>query len=324
MFIVGDLHVNKQTEKVKSNESLPPKVNVIITAYNMKDYLKETVDSVLRQDYPNLEIIVADDCSTDGTQEMMKQYDENPKVKYIRNEVNLGSRMNGQKLLHEHADSKYILGINHDDYLMQDNYISKAVALFEENPNVSLVFANLYFLDVDSGHLRPITQDISAITKGIDYFLNYETGRYPHITSVLTSMYRREDAIRMGCFLEKSECQDLFLYFKLMLIGDIGFIPDHVGVYRFHKKSLTFNIPPENDYGTIEDLEELYDYALKIGLDKNKLEEWLMIRIYKFVHWRFEIMWFNNQKSNALQLLTSISESYPLAFNWITNRLHWQ
>ncbi|ENQ3107514.1 glycosyltransferase family 2 protein [Bacillus cereus] len=67
MFIVGDLHVNKQTEKVKSNESLPPKVNVIITTYNMKDYLKETVDCVLRQDYPNLEIIVADDCSTDST-----------------------------------------------------------------------------------------------------------------------------------------------------------------------------------------------------------------------------------------------------------------
>jgi len=42
------------------------------------------------------------------------------------------------------------------------------------------------------------------------------------------------------------------------------------------------------------------------------------------VNWRFEIMWFNNQKSNALHLLTSISESYPLAFNWVTNRLYWQ
>ncbi|WP_196810751.1 glycosyltransferase family 2 protein [Bacillus sp. 123MFChir2] len=212
---MSDLHAIKQTEKVMSNESLPPKVNVIIPAYNMKDYLKETVDSVLRQDYPNLEIIVADDCSTDGTQEMMKQYDQNPKVKYIRNEVNLGSRMNGQKLLHEHADSKYILGINHDDYLTQDNYISKAVSLFEENPNVSLVFANLYFLNVSLGELSPITQDIPKITNGIDYFLNYQSDRYPHITSVLTSVYRREDAIRMGCFLRKIRMPGLIFVFQI-------------------------------------------------------------------------------------------------------------
>ncbi|PEA56112.1 hypothetical protein CON64_05665 [Bacillus pseudomycoides] len=321
---MSNVDSNKQIDKEINHDIFPPKVNVIIAAYNMKEYLKETVDSVLRQDYPNLEIIVADDCSTDGTQEMMKRYEENPKVKYIRNEVNLGSRVNGRKLLHEHADGKYILCINHDDYLTQNNYISRAVALLEENPNVSLVFANLYFLDVDSGDLRPITQDIPTITKGIDYFLNYETGSYPHITSILTSVFRREDAVRMRCFMEKSECQDLFLYLKLMLIGDIGFITDHVGVYRFHKNSLSFNMPTKGDYGTIEDLEELYVYALELGLDKSQLAEWLTIRVYKYVNWRFEIMWFNNQKSSALQLLTSISEKHPLVFYWITNRLHWE
>ncbi|ENQ3107511.1 glycosyltransferase family 2 protein [Bacillus cereus] len=321
---MSNLDSNKQIAKVINHDICTPKVNVIIAAYNMKDYLKETVDSVLRQDYPHLEIIVADDCSNDGTQEMMKRYEENPKVKYIRNEVNLGSRMNGRKLLHEHADGKYILCVNHDDYLTQNNYISKAVALLEENPNVSLVFANLYFLDVDSGDLRPITQDIPTITNGMDYFLNYETGSYPHITSILTSVFRREDAIRMRCFMEKSECQDLFLYLKLMLIGDIGFIADHVGVYRFHKNSLSFNMPTKGDYGTIEDLEELYVYALELGLDKSQLDEWLTIRVYKYVNWRFEIMWFNNQKSSALQLLTSISEKHPLVFYWITNRLHWE
>ncbi|SFC31446.1 Glycosyltransferase, GT2 family [Bacillus sp. 491mf] len=321
---MSNLDSNKQIDKVINYANSLPKVNVIIAAYNMKEYLKETVDSVLRQDYPNLEIIVADDCSIDGTQDMMKRYDENPKVRYIRNEVNLGSRMNGRKLLHEHADGKYILCINHDDYLTQNNYISKAVALLEENPNVSLVFANLHFLDVDSGDLRPITQDIPTITKGSDYFLNYETGSYPHITSILTSVFRREDAIRMRCFMEKSECQDLFLYLKLMLIGDVGFITDHVGVYRFHKNSLSFNMPTEGDYGTIEDFEELYVYALELGLEKSQLAEWLTIRVYKYVNWRFEIMWFNNQKSNALQLLTSISEKQPLVFYWITNRLHWE
>jgi len=323
MLFVSELHVNKQTEKIMGKDALLPKVNVIIAAYNMKDYLKEAVDSVLRQDYPNLEVIVADDCSTDSTEEMMKQYEGNPKVKYIRNEVNLGSRMNSQKLLHEYADGKYILGINHDDYLTKDDYIGRAVTFLEENSNVSLVFANLNILHVSSGEVYPVTKDIPKITNGIDYFLNYETNRYPHITSVLTSVYRREDAIRMGCFLEKSECQDLFLYLKLMLVGDVGFIADHVGVYRLHENSLSFNMPLESDYGTIEDLEELYSYALERQLNPEKLEQWLIGRIYWFVQWRFETMWLNGQKNNALQLLMSISESYPLAFNWITGRLHW-
>ncbi|PIE96001.1 glycosyltransferase family 2 protein [Bacillus fungorum] len=321
------LRVNDRISKLESEKQIfktsTPKVSVIIPTYNMKDYLQEAINSVLRQDYENIEIIVSDDCSSDGTEEMMKQYNHNSKVRYIRNTVNLGPKENGRKLLYELSDGTYILGINHDDYLTQNNYISKAVSLLEENPNVSLVFANLKLLFTKSGKVEYTNVDIPPITNGIDYFLNYETERYPHITSVLTSMYRREDAIKRNCFLEDTECQDLFLYLNLMLLGDVAFISDYVGVYRIHANSLSSNMPRDTDLSTIQELEKLHDKALNMGLDDTKLQQWLLNRIYVFVHWRFSNMW-NKDRQNALRLLTSIAESYPMVFNTIANQLHWK
>lgn len=302
-----------------------PKVSVLIPTYNMKEYLKQAIDSVLSQDYSNLEIIVSDDCSTDGTDEMMKQYYQmNPKVKYFRNEVNLGARKNGQRLLYDLADGTYILGLNHDDYLIQNDYISKAVNLLEEYPNISLVFANLKIYNVKSGEIRETNIDIPTLTFGRDYFLNYEkSDRYPHITSVLTSIYRRKQAIQMKCLLEESECQDLFIYMKLMLIGDIAFIKDHVGVYRIHENSLSFNMPIEYDYSTLKELEELKEYALKLGLNQQRLDRWLLARVYVFVQWRFRNLWSKDKKS-AIRLLHEIVDEYPSVFNNILNHLYWR
>ncbi|CAM4367587.1 hypothetical protein BAMA_14680 [Bacillus manliponensis] len=316
-------HIKKASNKKLVSNTHSPKVSVIVASYNMKGYLQETVDSILRQDYKNIEIIVSDDCSTDGTDEMMKLYKNNSKVRYIRNSINLGAKENSRKLLYELAQGTYILGINHDDYLTQDDYISKAVTLLEENPNVSLVFANLKILHTSSGKISYTNVDIPKITNGIDYFLHYETERYPHITSVLTSMYRRKDALKRKCFLEETECQDLFLYLNMMLIGDIAFIPDYVGVYRIHENSISANMPMETDLSTITELEKLYDEAIHMDLDKAKLQQWLTNRVYAFIQWRFLSIWSKDRYS-ALQLLSSVFEIYPEVYHAIANRLHWK
>ena len=54
-----------------------PLVSVAIITFNQAEFLRECIESVLQQDYANLEIVVADDGSTDGTQEMLRDYDRN-------------------------------------------------------------------------------------------------------------------------------------------------------------------------------------------------------------------------------------------------------
>ena len=53
-----------------------PFISVAIITYNQKVFLEECIESILNQDYPNFEIIVADDCSQDGTKEMLLDYDK--------------------------------------------------------------------------------------------------------------------------------------------------------------------------------------------------------------------------------------------------------
>ncbi|MES5954331.1 glycosyltransferase [Bacillus fungorum] len=313
-------HIKEPNNKIKS---FNPKISVIIPTYNLKNYLKETIDSILQQDYGNLEIIVGDDCSTDGTKEMIQQYYNNPKIKYIRNEVNLGVRLNAYKLLHEYADGKYVLCINHDDYLTQNDYISKAITLLEENPNVSLAFANVEIIYQGSHQKQCTTINIPSITNGTDYFLNYETQRYPHITSFLTSVFRKDKAIHMGCFTEETQSQDMFLYLKMMLAGNIGFIKDCVGTYRVHEKGLTYNMNMKFDSTTIDELEKLHTAALERGLDPSQLEKWITKRIYVYIQWRISNIWNQNRKA-ALQLLLNIEERYPIVFEHITNQIQWR
>ena len=66
------------------------KVSVAITAYNQAHYIGQAVESVLAQDYPNLEVVVSDNHSTDPIQEVMARYTSDPRIKYFRNETNLG------------------------------------------------------------------------------------------------------------------------------------------------------------------------------------------------------------------------------------------
>ena len=55
-------------------DASPPLVSVLVVTYNQANYIEQTIDSLIQQDYPNVEIIVADDASTDGTADLIQRY----------------------------------------------------------------------------------------------------------------------------------------------------------------------------------------------------------------------------------------------------------
>lgn len=118
-----------------------PLVSVLMTAYNREQYIAEAIESVLASTYRNFELIVADDCSTDGSLGIAHQYAaKDNRIKVIKNEKNLGDYPNRNKVS-TYAIGKYLLYVDSDDILNPDA-IEYIIHQFTENPGVS--FATIY------------------------------------------------------------------------------------------------------------------------------------------------------------------------------------
>ncbi|NLM46556.1 MAG: glycosyltransferase [Firmicutes bacterium] len=313
---------NPHSKDLIISEERYPKVTIIIPTYNQKGFLKEAIEGCLKQDYPNLEIIVGDDCSTDGTHLMMKKYKRYPQIKYIRNSKNLGAGNNSQYLLENHATGKYGMILNHDDYLIKEDYITKAVNLLLENPGLSFVWANCLINDENSGKQSPTNYKIPNIVKGIDYFKYYETEKYPHITGTLTTVFDLEKLKKTNFGQEKTKIRDTFLYLNLMLVGDVGFIDENVAVYRVHKQSISNNLPKEFDLSTIREFEKMKSYVLEQKIASVKeMEMWINRRVFAFILWRFRVLWSNNEKKYALKLLNETAKDYPIVYEHVLNNI---
>lgn len=117
-----------------------PKVSVMIVTYNQKHLIRETIDSVLLQDYENLEIVVADDASTDGTQDVLQDYFSRWPGKFVLvlNKNNVGITGNCNAALK--ACSGELIAVLGGDDVFLPGKISKQVALFLNNPEVSLSY----------------------------------------------------------------------------------------------------------------------------------------------------------------------------------------
>lgn len=114
-----------------------PLVTVGFPVYNGGEELSRALGSLLAQDYPALEIVISDNASTDGTQDVCEQLAQTrPNVRYHRNRENIGGIANFVKLL-DYAGGKYFVWAAHDDFWTHD-YISTLVQLLEAQPDAVL------------------------------------------------------------------------------------------------------------------------------------------------------------------------------------------
>jgi len=126
------------------------KVSICIPVYNGAKYVCETINSVLNQDYENLEILVSDDCSTDDTISIVESIKDN-RIRIIKNKENLGLGGNWNVLLRE-ATGDYLMIVCQDDLLIP-GVISQKVKVLEENPDVVIVTSASYVINENSTRL---------------------------------------------------------------------------------------------------------------------------------------------------------------------------
>ena len=92
-----------------------PTVSIVIPAYGAEKYLAKTLDSVLEQDYAHWECWVVDDCSTDGTADIIKQYaDRDSRIKYLQTPENMGA-FGARNLGMDHMRGRYLCFLDADD-----------------------------------------------------------------------------------------------------------------------------------------------------------------------------------------------------------------
>lgn len=143
-------------QPLKEVSSAYPLVSIGIPTYNRSAYIRKSIESVLIQDYPNLEIIISDNASTDETEQICEEYSrQNQQIKYIRQPQNLGSFPNFRVVLQQ-ASGEYFMWLGDDDWI-DSNYISQCVQVLQDNPDYALV----------SGRARYILADDSLLYDGL-------------------------------------------------------------------------------------------------------------------------------------------------------------
>ena len=117
-------------------------ISVILPTYNIEKYIRTTITSVLEQTYNDIELIIIDDASSDGTTDIIKEYQANDKrIKFYQNKTNKGPGAT-RNIGISKATGHDLTFIDHDDYQPLDRYEKMLVILEQTNTDVILSYAN--------------------------------------------------------------------------------------------------------------------------------------------------------------------------------------
>jgi glycosyltransferase involved in cell wall biosynthesis len=127
---------------------LPGMVSIVVASYNHSGYLKARMESLINQTYQSIEIIVIDDCSTDDSLVILREYESNPRVRLIQRESNGGwITVSNQGI--EISKGEFVLFANCDDFCQHD-MVEKLVARIEGDSDIGISFCRSLMVDEDN------------------------------------------------------------------------------------------------------------------------------------------------------------------------------
>lgn len=227
-----------------------PLVSILIPVYNRREIAKEAINSALNQTWVNTEIIVVDNCSTDGTyEELQKYYGNHPKIKLFQNTENIGP-VNNWRVCLEKASGKYVKILWSDD-LIRSDFVEKCVNVMEKDSSIGMVYSSCFIFendDIDTGSYWYVSDRESGVyNKQIFYegmFQKEET--LP--VSPGCAMFRREDVVilddipnDMGINCNANGAGiDLMIFLQaLSKHENYYYYKDVMSFFRYHSGSIT-------------------------------------------------------------------------------------
>lgn len=218
---------------------LDPLVSVIMSVYNGEKYLKEAVESILRQTFQDFEFIIVDDGSTDKTSEILNSFDD-LRIKVIKNSQNLGLTKSLNKAI-EIAKGKYIARMDADDISLPHR-LEKQIEFLEKNPEYAMIGSSYYKID-DEGTTLSLVSVLTAdsqIKEGLD-----KQNWFCHGSAII----RKDALLKVGTYNEKFKyAQDYDLWLRISEFYSLANIEEPLYCWRTSPTSISIEKESEQRY----------------------------------------------------------------------------
>jgi glycosyltransferase involved in cell wall biosynthesis len=215
--------------------NMKPKITIGLTTFNSEKYIKNTLESLLAQDYDNMELHVYDNDSTDSTLEILNTYSCD--FLFIhKNECNIGASKNFEQA-YKNCVTPYFMWAGHDD-LWGASFVSSIVNYMEKNTEASLCFCEIDFIDADGVVINNFTynkvntkgmgaqQALNALVSEINWYCLYGIFRREALSDIV---------IDLNC-----PGPDVLILAQLLMRGEIHILSEKLFSYRIIPKHIYY------------------------------------------------------------------------------------
>lgn len=295
------------------------KVSVIVPVFNVETYLPKCLDSILNQTLTDIEVICIDDCSSDNSYEILKEYQtKDSRLKCYRNEKNIGQGLTRNKGI-DIAQGEYIAFVDSDDWIELDMYESlyKASYLHKYDLiccNLIYDFSNGTSKSPDMPNVEQITRDFllkEAIVSSVEYFSP---------NSPCDKIYRMEYLKKYNLkFLSERELlyEDKFFNIEFLVYNpSVCFIPKIFYHYMFREGStmVSYRKNLRERYFLLN--EKITKVLVKENLLKEELDRRLEISLFEQTfNFLLNALIYNNSVSGKIRDLIDICKDKRISSN---------
>ena len=215
------------------------KITTMITTYNHEKYIARAIESAIKQtgNFEH-EILISDDCSTDNTRNIIKEYAQKYPdiIKDISSKKNMGISANMKKCF-KHATGKYIAVLEGDDYWTDAQKLQKQMEFLENNKGCSMVFSKIKIINNKTGktYFLDRQQNLSSLLTGEDVIKEPSLNLIGNFSCCMfVTKYMKE----LPSIMFTGRLNEISVSFYLEQKGYIGFISTPLSVYNQHENGV--------------------------------------------------------------------------------------
>ena len=294
-----DISANKILQEV-----FYPKIHIILPNYNHEKYLRKRLDSIYNQTYKNFDLLILDDCSTDNSVNIIREYiisrkERNQETNEERNNVIINNKNSGSTFKQwvkglERIEDGELVWIAESDDVSSPYFLEEMVKYFVDN-NIVLAYCDSHIIDSedkiignyqDTNYLRSISEDkwsSSYILEGKEEII-FSLGIKNTILNASSVLFRKRDFTKIGSMLERMKIAgDWLLYLFLLSQNNskIAYLNKRLNYHRRHDNSVLGNeLNREEKYLTLfKEIKICHKYVYSIvdynQEHRNKIREYV-------------------------------------------------